>query len=805
MSLRDRQIEREINSVNRGVERYERMREIDKAAGREYESTVGQRFVDDLMSKLVPAINQAQEDAVRGKLVPAMSTGRRLGGWEDPLCALNPNKVAYITLRTVLNVDQNQRGRAMMGKLVGKHLDLQVKFDAMSKAEQERVAEGEGDPGYNRLTYLKREVKRINPRSVRKWLKRLDDLKVKGWTEDVRIKVGTVCVELAVDTLPEVFEKRTLIEEGKTRIEIRVTDEATKLLLEAHDLMGLNLPWHQPMVHPPRAWTTVDAPGGWLKHEESLVKPSRFGNSAHPSETHISSLNYLQSRAWKVNGRVLTLAFAAVEMGKDEVLPVQSLAEVPLEVEPDVWESLDNSDKAKIKRERRLIHDANYKLEARRQLMRRQLAVAEENLEEPALYFPHNCDFRGRFYPLPQDLHPQADDFGKALLHFAEGKPLGDQGFKWLVFHAANAYGMDKLNRQEQADWFNDNLDNIYDVASDPFIRGYEFWSQADEPWQFMAACIEICESKMSPDYLSHLPIHVDGSCNGLQHLSAMGRDSVGAHSVNLTSDPERQDIYQIVADKVADEVSDDHHNGNEQATAWDGHVTRKTVKRGVMTLPYGVTDVGIRDQLISDGHVRPLDGDIHQNATYMRDRMKEAMEGTIEKAVTIMGWMQDNASILAKNEQPVTWTSPSGFEVTQGYKKMRPREITILGAAKRVHLQVLELVEGLRLSKQQLAIAPNIVHSFDAAHMAMCLNSAPEDMDVAAVHDSFGTHACDMDLFLDIIKDEFIRIYRDDWFVSLQADFLASRNGGDYPLIDPPAMGDYDVNEVGNSEFFFA
>ncbi len=805
MNSRERQIEREINSVNRGIERYERMREIDKAAGREYESTVGQRFVDDLMFKLVPVIDEAQERALRDKLIPAVDTGRRLGGWEDPLCALNPNKVAYITLRTMLNVDQNQRGRAMMGKLVGKHLDLQVKFDELSRQERERVREG-GDPGYNRLTYLKREVKRINPRSVRKWLKKLDDLKVQAWTDEVRIKVGSLCVELAIEALPDVFQTSTTTEEGKTRIEVHVTSEANAMLLEAHDAMGLSLPWFQPMVHPPRPWSLTEEHGGWLKLEETFVKPSRFGNSAEPSELHVASLNIIQSKRWKINARVYDIARRAVDTQADAVLPVQSVAEVPPEVPAEQWEAMSDQEKAKVKRKRRQIHDDNFKLESRRQLIRRQLAVAEENLEEPVLYFPHNCDFRGRAYPLPQDLHPQADDFGKALLHYSRGKPLGDQGFKWLVFHAANAYGMDKLNRQEQAEWYNDNIDNIYDVASDPFIRGYEFWSQADEPWQFMAACLEICESAGDPEYVSYLPIHVDGSCNGLQHLSAMGRDKVGAHSVNLTADPVRQDIYQIVADKVEwQRQSDVSFRNDPCAEAWKGHVTRKTVKRGVMTLPYGVTDVGIRDQLIADGHVRPLDGDIHDNATYMRDRMKEAMEGTIEKAVTIMAWMQDNASILAKNEQPVTWESPSGFRVTQGYKKMRPREITILGSAKRIKLQVLEVVEGLRASKQQLAIAPNIIHSFDAAHMALVAYSAPEDMDIAAVHDSFGVHACDMDVFLGVIKDEFIRIYQDDWFVSLQADFQASRNGGDYPLIQPPAMGEYDVYEVAASEFFFA
>lgn len=35
-------------------------------------------------------------------------------------------------------------------------------------------------------------------------------------------------------------------------------------------------------------------------------------------------------------------------------------------------------------------------------------------------------------------------------------------------------------------------------------------------------------------EYVSHLPVHQDGSCNGLQHYAALGRDKIGAVSVNL-------------------------------------------------------------------------------------------------------------------------------------------------------------------------------------------------------------------------------------------------------------------------------
>lgn len=42
-----------------------------------------------------------------------------------------------------------------------------------------------------------------------------------------------------------------------------------------------------------------------------------------------------------------------------------------------------------------------------------------------------------------------------------------------------------------------------------------------------------------------------DGSCNGLQHYAALGRDSVGAASVNLLPSELPQDVYSGVAAQV--------------------------------------------------------------------------------------------------------------------------------------------------------------------------------------------------------------------------------------------------------------
>lgn len=42
-----------------------------------------------------------------------------------------------------------------------------------------------------------------------------------------------------------------------------------------------------------------------------------------------------------------------------------------------------------------------------------------------------------------------------------------------------------------------------------------------------------------------------DGSCNGLQHYAALGRDLEGGKSVNLVPSDQPQDVYKGVAEAV--------------------------------------------------------------------------------------------------------------------------------------------------------------------------------------------------------------------------------------------------------------
>jgi hypothetical protein len=93
-------------------------------------------------------------------------------------------------------------------------------------------------------------------------------------------------------------------------------------------------------------------------------------------------------------------------------------------------------------------------------------------------------------YAMPQYLNPQGSDLAKSLLTFAEGKPLGQAGWFWLAVHVANTFGNDKCSLEDRAQWTKDNFDRLVSMANDPLAD--RWWAEADKPFQFLAACIEL-------------------------------------------------------------------------------------------------------------------------------------------------------------------------------------------------------------------------------------------------------------------------------------------------------------------------
>ena len=71
--------------------------------------------------------------------------------------------------------------------------------------------------------------------------------------------------------------------------------------------------------------------------------------------------------------------------------------------------------------------------------------------------------------------------------------------------------------------------------------------------------------------------------------------------------------------------------------------------------------------------------------------------------------------------------------------------------------------LDRLNPSKVRSSVAPNFIHSLDACHMRESIRRMSSDdnkLDFWAVHDSFGTHASDVDKLREVVISSFHELY---------------------------------------------
>lgn len=799
MDITQVQLRLEHQSMTTAADKYERDAHKHAERGTFGNSSVASKLLRELDRDVARAISELQ--ATTDAQMKRSWDGKpgRVPQYAEALLAYSPEQLAFFVTRAALTVTSKERTVMSLAIRIGRAIQEQLWLDEVATLEREAAREREYTPA-NRLPQMRRELKQASgsSRVVAKWKRRLSDLPAREWSQHERGLLGMKLLEVALPFLTVSMLRRE--DQFKQQVKLVVKSSFVEHLVEGHRAVAHLHPFYLPMVVPPVRWTSDGhhLKGGYLTLRAAGLKGVAVGREGGQhtmlsdiSQTTLDAMNLIQSTPWVINGFVLEHARRAFEQDMGPV-PYEAEMELPPRMPEDVWEGMSPEERKLHLRDRSVAYSHNFRNSERKLAHTRALRVAADFVEHEAIYFPHAMDWRGRFYPIPQDLHPQGPDMVKALLSFHERKALGERGLVWLEQHAANTYGLDKEDRGTQQVWTGMNWDRIMLVGMDPWLD-VEFWQGADEPWQFLAVAHELYMAYASGEpesYESGLPVSIDGSCNGLQHLSAIGLDAEGGAAVNLLPG-ERQDIYQIVADKVNETLTED--------SEWFGKVTRKTVKRAVMTTPYGVTPRGIADQIKKDGFTRGMD-DAMSAANDLRDRIVAALAGVVVKGTEIMEWLKDCAKVLAADGSSISWETPAGTVITQKYLKFGHTNIrTSLGDFRVSDPgRNPELVKG----DQTKGIAPNLIHSFDAAHLSLVALALPE-LSHMFIHDSFGTHACDVDTLLDVTKRKFIEIYSEDWFEKLYGTmvFLSGRPA----LPRPPEAGTLDITKVADSSYFFA
>ncbi len=810
MSKYQRQIEIENQCLSIGRERY-----FDRVSK---QKTVDGSIVDNSwISRNVRAFSEYIAEAV------ALNAQKRTTNRKDfvsrIVSKLDPVLLSQHTLRTLLNPALRAEGRTITSASLAVSSAILTDIN-YSKLALKDIAAYQAHQKV--LDSSKRRRMNINQLMAKA------GIAMDNWEKTDKVRVGFYLIDLAIQLFG--CWKITKISRGKfVRQMVVATPELIEWIENAHEFVADTMPIKLPMVHPPLRWADTSS-GGYLTDIFKNVYVIRTFDKAYIESLEsvelsefYRAINSVQETAYSINTAVLDVAQWAwdsdILIGKEgkEVVPKKTELELP-EYPKGYGDDLKRcklEDPAVYKKWQRSVartYDKNKRMVSKRIAADSTLKIAQQFRDEKVIYFPHNADFRGRIYPIPNYLTPQGNDLSKGLLQFAEGVPLGEDGAYWLHVHAANCWGVDKVSNDERVLWTEDKLEYILESAMNP-KDGNCFWMEADKPLSALAVAFELLRYQVHGDEMvSHLPIPMDGSCNGLQHFSAMLQDSVGAKATNLAPGDMPSDIYQEVADLVVQQVHKDALAGNPVAIIWEGHITRSTVKQPVMTLPYGATINGMREQVLdwlNKEHPNLFDTrHTWESAGYMAGITQKAINKVVVAAQAAMKYLKDVAKVLSKHDLPVTWNTQIGFPVLQHYKQFDSvqHEMHIRGKRTRFHLQK----DSFKLDKrrQALGIAPNFVHSLDSSHLMLTvLECVANDItSFSMVHDSYATHAANTSVLHACIREAFVDMHETDVLRTFHAELkkqLPDKVGNKLP--NPPERGDFDLDLVRGSQYFFA
>ncbi|CAL1300720.1 unnamed protein product [Larinioides sclopetarius] len=596
-----------------------------------------------------------------------------------------------------------------------------------------------------------------------------------------------------------------------------------------------------PMLSPPKPWVKHDS-GGFLitatpfiRFNDSAIHQTNYYSTVPSKQLNpcFDSLNSLSLCPWVVNTPVLDLIIDVFQKGGNEELDVP-LNPNTFPPAPKISSFMSKKDKAIIWKQRRELEKKKCEASSLWFDCLYKLSIAN-HFRDKVFWFPHNLDFRGRAYPTPPHFNHLGNDLIRSILLFAEGQPLGKHGLDWLKIQLINLTGFKKRDPHRiRLQFANEKIPEILDSADRPF-EGEQWWRTSDKPWQTLACCKELASALRHPnpeEYVSHFPIHQDGSCNGLQHYAALGRDELGATEVNLRPSDAPQDVYSGVSALVERERQKDAANGLEVAKKLEGFVRRKVVKQTVMTFVYGVTKYGAKLQILKQlKDIPDFDEKYHHEASlYLMQKIFFSIKEMFTATQEIQNWFTDCAEHITRvSGETLQWVTPLGLPVIQPYHK----EITLRNSRYSIqgkescsnYTSYFEPYQLPNIRKQKNGFAPNFIHSLDASHMMLTsLFCQRQGITFVSVHDCYWTHASAVEIMNKICREQFVSLHKEPILEDLSEFFLdkyarvvdeqiqdkkLKRNSAKMKLREllstVPKKGTFDLDKVLESEYFFS
>ena len=788
-----------------GISRYRS--KIEKAKDRKEESNTNysQRLIRGLLPKYIDYIDYHKKK---------WSKRRNKSQWQVDLLEMSSAKIGFLSLRTVL--DQLSKPCKMTGLSVrvGTVIDYQRRCDHMAA----HSSKGEGVI----LGAIRRNTRRERRDHVRKGFKRdvedgiMEDKLL--WDRKTVIEAGFHLIQY-LEMSTGLIEYKMITEAGRKNSSrfVVATPKTFKWINAFNEYKELATPQWLPSVDVPIDWDHVWH-GGYNTENTQLpaipfIKTAdrEFLNSLSVLQEPMEACSLIQKTPWQVNLKV----YEVIKWAWENSVKVGGLPHREAEIVPDIPIDFYTNEKANL--EWRVmangINKRNTATTAHR-LRTARLLYLISKMSGSTFYYPSNCDFRGRIYNISILFSVQGADVCRGALQFARSKPIDTpEARKWLAIQGANTWGYDKVSLDERVRWAYKFADEAIQIADNP--TRVLLWTDADEPWQFLAWCFEWATLQRTGKLNSHLPVNLDATNNGIQILSMLTRDAFGMKATNVLPTQTPADIYGVVAKMTEDRLQKFANKGSALSEALIKFgIDRKTTKKPVMCYPYGMTQYSNRhyiadwydNQIQSGGRTRPFDDSEKYIAVHLLAKaIQDSTESLLDKPKECMKWLQDCSTILTKAGYPLQWTTPSGFLVKQKYHNYSNRQIKSWIDGNISSVRYRENSTDLSNQKQRNGVSPNFVHSLDAAALHKTVIRAHKELginDFAMVHDSFGVHASYCEEFSKLIKDVFVKIFSVDLLRDWKQQ-LESYSGVELP--EPPEYGTADITQIHDSTYFFS
>lgn len=792
------QVEKEM--CDRGYDSRQRKVQLNIQKGKESENDYARSMIAAGLAPLSKSIQSFINRAWRGKPGPKAIAAVRLSEFPDI------DVVAYISFKAIIDGASQGNTATQIAIQTGHLLEDEMRFSVFEESDKRH------------FTAVKKHITdTTHPRYRRNMM--IGHMNSRGfifkhWAKEEKLRIGMKLLDLLINTLGmvKVVSKRM----GRTTQNyVEFTESINEWMKRQRVNRFASYPIYMPCVEQPIEWSsTID--GGFHSKRLQHIKAIKSRDLSYLEEVSekkptafFQALNSLQNTQWEVNTSVLEIAQScwdrSIEVGC--LIDAETLPLPPKPFDIDINED----GRLKWRKAASLIHDQNAHDRMKRFQCLTLLDTALYYKDGP-FYHVWQADFTGRIYPVAAVFNPQGNDLSRGLHRFHNGAAINDEKAKnWLGIAGANHWGMSRSSYTERIEWANtEGAALARQVASNPEAT-VSLWANADEPFQFVAWCIEWADLLDEGfGFISKHPVLLDGTNNGYQHFAAMTCDEELAAKVNLIKSDEVKDLYDEVRAELLTDLADSE---DLLAVEWFENkevITRKLVKRPVMVIPYSGTLFGItkaiKEYLYKHDVDLPWEKDSFAHNYFLARKIVQTVKKVCPKSSTIMEYLTDIAKCYGNEHKTIKWNTPSKFYVNQNYFIQNSKQIRTKIGTSTVYLSLNEQTDEVNGNKSTRSFAANFVHSLDAANVHLALEKSHKKglKNITTIHDCFGSTAADIEEFISSVKESFVEMYTFNVLDDLYDQSVQQLNKP-RKLPTPPDLGDFNICEVLDAPYVFS